>query len=175
MYRNLTSNNTRTTANLLGLKYLLKDFSDVPTKKFTKLSADEVNQILSIHELNSNWTFNVSSLGRKYQFQNFQDSFSFMAQVSQIAEEMKHYPKWYNKNGLVTIDLTTNEVKGVTFKDVLLAYTSDHISQIIQQNHSNSIFDNCNIHVENLIQQWNHNYQKGQELNQVIDKSVNFL
>ncbi|CAD8193848.1 unnamed protein product [Paramecium pentaurelia] len=175
MYRNFTSNNTRTTANLLGLKYLLKDFSDVPTKKFTKLSADEVNQILSIQELNSNWTFNVISLGRKYQFQNFQDSFSFMAQVSQIAEQMKHYPKWYNKNGLVTIDLTTNEVKGVTFKDVLLAYAADHISQIIQSNQNNSIFDNCNIHVENLIQSWNNNYQKSQELNQVIDKSVNFL
>lgn len=56
MYRNFTSNNTRTTANLLGLRYLLKDFSDVPTKKFTKLSADEVNQILSIQGLISNWT-----------------------------------------------------------------------------------------------------------------------
>lgn len=38
------------------------------------------------------------------------------------------YPKWFNKNGLVTIDLTTHEVEGVTFKDVLLAYTADHIS-----------------------------------------------
>lgn len=57
MYRNFASNNTRTTANLLGLKYLLKDFSDIPTKKFTILSADEVNQLLIIQELNSKWTF----------------------------------------------------------------------------------------------------------------------
>ncbi|CAD8116214.1 unnamed protein product [Paramecium sonneborni] len=175
MYRNFASNNTRTTANLLSLKYQLKEFSDVPTKKFIRLNADEVNLLFRIQELSSNWAYNMSSLNRRFEFQNFQDSFCFMGQVSQIAEQMKHYPKWYNKNGIVTIDLTTPEVKGVTLKDVLLAYTADHISQIIISNHSNSIFDNCNLHLENLIQSWNNNYQKSQELNQVFDRSVNFL
>lgn len=38
------------------------------------------------------------------------------------------YPKWFNKNGLVTIDLSTKEVDGVTVKDVILAYTAEHIA-----------------------------------------------
>jgi 4a-hydroxytetrahydrobiopterin dehydratase len=58
----------------------------------------------------------------------------------------------------VTVDLTTPDVKGVTMKDVILAYTADHIANVISSNQKNSIFDSIDIHVENLISSWNNNY-----------------
>ncbi|CAD8106368.1 unnamed protein product [Paramecium primaurelia] len=175
MYRKLASNNNQAIANLLELKFLLRDFTEVSQKQFTKLSQDEVNQLLIIQQLNQNWNQNVNSLSRKYQFLRFQDSFSFMSQVSQIADQMKHYPKWFNKNGLVQMDLMSPEVQGITFKDVILAHSAEQISQVIVSQPKTSIFDNCDIHMENLISSWNNNYQKFQGLNQVFERSVNFI
>ncbi|CAD8128174.1 unnamed protein product [Paramecium sonneborni] len=175
MYRKLASDNNQAIANILGLKFLLRDFSEIGLKQFTKLSQDEVNQLLIIQQLNMNWNQNVSNISRKYQFQKFQDSFSFMGQVSQIADQMKHYPKWFNKNGLVQMQLMSPEVQGVTFKDVILAHSAEQIAQVIENKPKNSIFDNCDIHVENLISSWNNNYQRFQGLNQVFERSVNFI
>ncbi|CAK69095.1 unnamed protein product (macronuclear) [Paramecium tetraurelia] len=175
MYRKLTSNSNQAIANVLGLKFLLRDYSEIAQKQFTKLSQDEVNQLLIIQELDENWNLNVNSLSRKYQFLKFQDSFSFMSQISQIADQMKHYPKWFNKNGLVQMDLMSPEAQGVTFKDVILAHSAEHIAQVIMSQPKTSIFDNCDIHLENLISSWNNNYQRIQGLNHVFERSVNYI
>lgn len=77
MYRTFIANNNKTSANIIGLKFLLKDFTDIPSKKFSKLSIEEVNKTLIIHELRG-WQYvfnyihfkliNNEVLQRKYQF-----------------------------------------------------------------------------------------------------------
>lgn len=77
MYRAFIASNNKTSANIIGLKFFLKDFTDIPSKKFSKLSIEEVNKTLIIHEL-SGWQYvlnyidfkllNKEVLHRQYQF-----------------------------------------------------------------------------------------------------------
>ncbi|CAD8118993.1 unnamed protein product [Paramecium sonneborni] len=47
---------------------------------------------------------NIYSMSRRLKFQNFQDSSILLDELFK-KEQIKHYTKWYNMNGIVTIDL----------------------------------------------------------------------
>lgn len=56
MYRTFIANNNKVSANIIGLKFFFRDFSDIPNKNFTKLSIEEINKTIKIHELND-WQY----------------------------------------------------------------------------------------------------------------------
>ncbi len=42
--------------------------------------------------------------------------------VGLVAEDMDHHPDWYNVYNRVEINLNTHDRKGVSEKDIILAY-----------------------------------------------------
>ena len=79
----------------------------------------------SLDELNKNtegsWTIKNGKLSRSYTFRNFQQAFGFMTQCALVAERMDHHPEWSNSYNEVHIQLTTDDVDGLSEKDFLLA------------------------------------------------------
>ena len=63
-----------------------------------------------------------ASIYREYKFANFIEAFSFMASIAIIAEEIQHHPDWYNVYNTVRVNLNTHDVKGISEKDLILAY-----------------------------------------------------
>ena len=67
------------------------------------------------------WKLHHSKLHREWKFQNFVEAFGFMTKVALLSEAMNHHPEWENVYGLVTIELTTHDLGGLTNLDVQLA------------------------------------------------------
>jgi 4a-hydroxytetrahydrobiopterin dehydratase len=68
------------------------------------------------------WIEQNNKLVREYEFDNFQEAFTFMTQVAAVAEEMNHHPWWSNVYNKVRIELTTHDAGDiVTEKDEALA------------------------------------------------------
>lgn len=67
------------------------------------------------------WTVAEGKLLREYHFDDFVDAFAFMTGVALLAERVSHHPEWFNRYGLVRIELTTHDVGGISERDIALA------------------------------------------------------
>ncbi|MFI8620497.1 MAG: 4a-hydroxytetrahydrobiopterin dehydratase [Marinomonas sp.] len=87
------------------------------------LSQEEIEWSLS--ELNKStqghWAIKNGKLSSSFTFRNFQQAFGFMTQCALISERMDHHPEWSNNYNEVHIQLTTEDVEGLSEKDFLLA------------------------------------------------------
>ena len=88
-------------------------------------SKEEIQTFLT---QNTDWILKENKLHRDFQFKNFVEAFSFMTQVSVIAELQNHHPEWCNVYNKVVIDLTTHEANGITERDFLLAIEMERIA-----------------------------------------------
>lgn len=63
----------------------------------------------------------MNLIRRKFEFDDFNQAWSFMGKVAKKAEAMNHHPDWSNEWNKVTITLSTHEANGVTELDLNLA------------------------------------------------------
>lgn len=90
------------------------------TPEYTPLDVAAVNAAL---ESLPGWLADISGsfISRGFQFKNFADAFSFMAEMALLAEKINHHPEWSNVYGKVDVRLTTHATGGVTDHDVHMA------------------------------------------------------
>jgi ribonuclease HI/pterin-4a-carbinolamine dehydratase len=55
------------------------------------------------------WQDTNNGLYKKFEFKNFDEAFSFMQKVAEIARNRNHHPKWQNQWNIVEIWLATHE------------------------------------------------------------------
>ncbi len=65
---------------------------------------------------------------RHFTFSTFREAFGFMTEVALLAERCDHHPEWYNFYRMVTITLISQDVGGITKRDITMAKTIDKIS-----------------------------------------------
>ena len=78
-------------------------------------------ELISLKEELPNWEVQQTRLRRQWHFKNFVEAFGFMVKVALLAETMNHHPEWSNVYSTVTIELTTHDLDGLTYRDVQLA------------------------------------------------------
>ena len=94
------------------------------TGKIHLLTEDELTSIKSqIPE----WEVNNKKLIRIFKFESFIQAFGFMTKVALSAESMGHHPEWSNIYAKVTIELTTQDLGGLSNYDVNLAKSINKI------------------------------------------------
>ena len=71
------------------------------------------------------WSLEGEKLRRDFQFRDFVEAFGFMSQVALLAEARNHHPNWSNVYNLVTIELTTHDLGGLSNLDRELAIAID--------------------------------------------------
>jgi|TARA_B110000438_G_scaffold29060_1_gene28079 4a-hydroxytetrahydrobiopterin dehydratase len=70
------------------------------------------------------WTYNdvYKNVEKTFSFNNFEAAVTFIQHVASISIELNHYPNLtIGKNGTAKITSNTDEVNGVTEKDIALA------------------------------------------------------
>ncbi|MET0961937.1 MAG: 4a-hydroxytetrahydrobiopterin dehydratase [Noviherbaspirillum sp.] len=65
------------------------------------------------------------AISREFMFADFNEAFSFMAQIALAAEKRDHHPEWFNVYNKVRITLTTHDAGGLTERDSDLARYAD--------------------------------------------------
>jgi ribonuclease HI/pterin-4a-carbinolamine dehydratase len=74
------------------------------------------------------WIEKNNKLYRKFEFDDFNDAFSFMEKVATICKRVNHHPKWTNSWNVVEIWLSTHDKEdSITKKDYDLAEEIDSI------------------------------------------------
>lgn len=74
------------------------------------------------------WKEANNKLTRKFQFNDFVETFAFMTKVAMIAEKMNHHPEWTNEYNRLTMRLSTHDAGAiVTDKDRELAAAIDKL------------------------------------------------
>lgn len=90
----------------------------------TKLSQEEIER--KIKEL-SGWMFEIDSIKKTFEFENFLESVDFVNKIAPEAESMQHHPDIKISYNKVTITLSTHDAEGVTEKDFSLAVIIDSL------------------------------------------------
>ena len=95
----------------------------------SKSTRSEIEEQLA--ELNKNnnapWKIKAGKLNKTFVFPDFVDAFGFMTKIAIHAEKSNHHPAWFNAYNKVEIDLTTDDVGGLSIKDFKLAVTIDKL------------------------------------------------
>ena len=81
----------------------------------------EAKELLSLQKELPKWEVQNSRLKRHWKFSNFIEAFGFITKVAMLSETMNHHPEWSNVYSEVTIELTTHDSDGLTYRDVQLA------------------------------------------------------
>jgi 4a-hydroxytetrahydrobiopterin dehydratase len=89
------------------------------------LSEDELEAVL--RELNG-WSQQEGKLHRQFRFNSFEKALGFLSGLALIAERMKHHLEESNIYNRVTVDLTTEEVGGITNLDIELARKAEELA-----------------------------------------------
>jgi 4a-hydroxytetrahydrobiopterin dehydratase len=92
-----------------------------------KYNQDEISE--KINSLN-NWVFEDGFLKKTFIFQNFSESFAFIARVALLAEALNHHPDWSGIYNKVTIKLTTHDIGGLSEIDFKFAENIEKFNQI---------------------------------------------
>lgn len=71
------------------------------------------------------WKRRSNKLTKEFVFANFRDSIVFVNRVATIADGRKHHPDMDVRGGSVTLSLSTQEVGGISEKDLDLAEQID--------------------------------------------------
>lgn len=67
------------------------------------------------------WTLKEGFLERTFGFNDFNETYGFIARVALLAEALQHHPDWSGTYRTVTLRLRTHDVDGITEKDVVFA------------------------------------------------------
>lgn len=91
----------------------------------TKEQAEELLQ-----QVNA-WTLvdNAHLLAKVFQFKNFVETMKFVNEIARIAEEEGHHPDLTVSYSLVTIELMTHAIGGLSENDFILAAKIDEIKK----------------------------------------------
>ena len=94
-----------------------------------KLTSDEIAHHLV--ELNQNndapWKIQKGMLHKTFFFPDFIEAFGFMTKIAIHAEKVNHHPAWFNAYSRVEINLTTDDVGGLSMRDFDLARIIDDV------------------------------------------------
>jgi len=71
------------------------------------------------------WKRRANKLMKDFQFSHFRDSIVFVNRVATLADSHKHHPDIDIRDGTVTLTLSTEDVGGITEKDLGLAEQID--------------------------------------------------
>lgn len=85
-----------------------------------KLSAQECAAQLKALNRNvgTSWEISVDSkLTKILHFDDFIQAWAFMSKLALYAEKNNHHPEWSNVYNTVSIELTTHDVGGISYKD----------------------------------------------------------
>jgi 4a-hydroxytetrahydrobiopterin dehydratase len=67
------------------------------------------------------WTLQDGFLQRTFLFQDFNETYGFIARVALLAEALQHHPDWSGTYRTVTLRLRTHDADGITEKDLVFA------------------------------------------------------
>jgi 4a-hydroxytetrahydrobiopterin dehydratase len=65
---------------------------------------------------------------RQYTFNDFDEAWTWMNQVAEIARSLDHHPEWFNVYKTVDVTLATHDAGGVTSLDFTLARAMDALA-----------------------------------------------
>lgn len=88
----------------------------------TKLTPESVRGWMSDRK---GWKRRANKLTKEFVFSHFRDSIVFVNRVATIADTAKHHPDMDIRGGTVTLSLATEEVGGISEKDLELAEQID--------------------------------------------------
>ena len=88
-----------------------------------KITKEEVLDNLSSWKLTND---DRDAITKEFKFSDFKEAFAFMTKIALKAEEIGHHPEWSNVYNIVSIILTTHDVKGLSEKDILLGQFIDN-------------------------------------------------
>ena len=88
----------------------------------SKLNAESIREWLSNRR---GWKRRSNKLTKDFEFSHFRDSIVFVNRVATLADSHKHHPDIDVRGGTVTLTLATEEVGGITEKDLDLAEQID--------------------------------------------------
>ncbi len=95
----------------------------------TKLSPDAVREWMSSR---SGWKRRSNRLTKDFRFSHFRDSIVFVNRVATLADSHDHRPDIDVRGGTVTLAITTEDVGGITEKDLDLAEQIDFATSMGQ-------------------------------------------
>ncbi|CAD8121611.1 unnamed protein product [Paramecium sonneborni] len=159
-------------ANLDSIKVFIKDLKDITSIVPCKLDETEVQLSLQIHALDKSWKINSKYLAKEYKFDTFKQAFVFMNTISHMADEMNHYPKWINVYNRLNVEITTQDVSGISIKDVILAHLMESVFKDVKESNQENIGEIIKVSPNQLLQIWNTNYSQYQE---ILKKNVHNL
>lgn len=85
------------------------------------------------------WQEKDKQLYKKFEFKDFDEAFSFMQAVAEVASSMDHHPTWTNSYNKVEIWLSSHTEAKVTDKDVELSKRIDRIFETMHNKENMSI------------------------------------
>ncbi len=90
----------------------------------SKLNAEQRGSRLKQLNLNLSapWVINADAkLAKTLCFDDFIQAWAFMSKLALYAEKNEHHPEWSNVYNKVTIELTTHDVDGISYRDFEVA------------------------------------------------------
>jgi 4a-hydroxytetrahydrobiopterin dehydratase len=81
-----------------------------------------------LQELGQEWSLVEGlKLKKSFHFTSFKTALNFVQAIGALAEEENHHPKMILNYHIVTLEITTHSVKGLTLNDFIFAAKSDAI------------------------------------------------
>jgi len=77
----------------------------------------------------SGWSIVNGKLHKDYVFDDFIETFGFMARAAIHIEKMNHHPEWFNVYNKLSVDLVTHDAGGITQNDIILARTLNSLKK----------------------------------------------
>ncbi len=76
------------------------------------------------------WTLQTDrdSLTKTFVFKNFISAFGWMSQIAIWSEKMNHHPEWFNVYRTVEVQQTSQDVDGLSMRDVKKARKMDQLA-----------------------------------------------
>ena len=96
-------------------------------ESYKKLDNKEINTELS--KLNS-WELDNDRIRKTFEFRDFGDAFAFMTRMAIEIERINHHPEWFNVYNKVKVELTTQDVGGLSKYDFKLAEIMDSFEKV---------------------------------------------
>jgi 4a-hydroxytetrahydrobiopterin dehydratase len=67
------------------------------------------------------------AISKRFEFDDFDHAFGFMAAAAMVAQRLNHHPEWSNVYNKVDVTLSTHDAGGLTDLDMILAEAMDKL------------------------------------------------
>lgn len=96
----------------------------------TEILSDEARKLLLEPLFETGWrmTAGRDAIAKTFVFDSFVDAFGWMTRVAIWAEKWNHHPKWRNVCNKVEVELSTDDVNGLSALDAKLARKLDSLA-----------------------------------------------